>query len=123
MNLSRLTYEKSGNIFIICHFSLANHPRIVYNIFRIVNMWFYIKATLATDAKDKIVQYLGSYHGKVLVIIGIMVLIILIFTGKNIRKIYKSYHRNEIKRHVTFTTVNQNMLALYIGSVGGRSCT
>lgn len=84
-------FKELGKMFFITFLEI-----VFFNIFRIINMWFYIKATLLTDTKDKIVQYLGSYHGKVLVLTTIVVLLILIFTGRNIRKINKYYYRNEL---------------------------
>lgn len=85
-------FKEMSKLFFITFLEIA-----FFNVFRIVNMWFYIKATLLTDTKDKIVQYLGSYHGKVLVFTTIAILIILIFTGRNIRKIHKFYHKNNLK--------------------------
>lgn len=85
-------FKEMGKLFLITFLEIA-----FFNVFRIVNMWFYIKATLLTDTKDKIVQYLGSYHGKVLVITTVAILAILIFTGRNIRKIHNSYHKHALK--------------------------
>lgn len=85
-------FKEMNKLFLITFLEIA-----FFNIFRIVNMWLYIKTTLLTDTKDKIVQYLGSYHGKVLVLTTIAILVILIFTGRNIRKIHKSYHKNDLK--------------------------
>ncbi len=83
---------ETGKMFFITIAEL-----LFFRLFRIINMWLYIKATLATDAKGKIVQYLGSYHGKVLVLIGIAILLILSFSGRNIRKIQKYYFKNEYR--------------------------
>ena len=71
---------------------------IFFKLFRITNIWIYVKNTVLTDGKDKIVQYLGSYHGKVLVVVGIVVLIILIFSGRNSRRIQKCYFVNDYKQ-------------------------
>ena len=68
---------------------------LFFRLFRIVNMWFYIKTTAATDGKGKIVQYLGSYHGKVLVLTGIAVIIVLTFSGRNTRRIQRFYFKSE----------------------------
>lgn len=70
---------------------------LFFQLFRIINMWLYIKTTLATDASGKIIQYLGSYHGKVLVLTGIAILIILSFSGRNSRRIQRCYFKNEYK--------------------------
>lgn len=70
---------------------------LFFKIFRTVNMWLYIKTTVATDSKGKIVQYLGSYHGKVLVLTGIVILIILSLSGRNTRRIQRYYFKNEYK--------------------------
>ena len=70
---------------------------LFFKLFRIINMCLYIKATSETDAKGKIVQYLGSYHGKVLVFVGIFILLILSFSGYNSRRIQKYYFKNEYK--------------------------
>ena len=88
----KTVFVEMGKLFLITFAEL-----LFFKAFRIVNMWLYIKATSITDSKDKIVQYLGSYHGKVLVLTSIVILIILCFTGSNIRRIHKNYYRNELK--------------------------
>ncbi|MBR4980984.1 MAG: oligosaccharide flippase family protein [Lachnospiraceae bacterium] len=70
---------------------------VFFKLFRLINMSLYIKAYSNTDAKGKIIQYLGSYHGKVLILTGILIFIILSTTGRNIKKVEKSYYRNKIK--------------------------
>ena len=65
-------------------------------LYRMVNMGMYIKAYSNTESQGKIVQYLGSYHGKILVITGILILMILSVTGKNIKKIQKSYYKDKM---------------------------
>lgn len=84
-------FKEMSKLFLITFFEIA-----FFNVFRIVNMWLYIKSTVLTDSKDKIVQYLGSYHGKVLVFTTCIILLIFIFTGRNIRKIQKNYRRNNL---------------------------
>lgn len=84
-------FKEMSKLFLITFFEIA-----FFNVFRIVNMWLYIKSTVLTDSKDKIVQYLGSYHGKVLVFTTCIILLIFIFTGRNIRKIQKNYCRNNL---------------------------
>lgn len=84
-------FKEMSKLFLITFLEIA-----FFNIFRIVNIWLYIKTTVLTDSKDKIVQYLGSYHGKVLVFTTCIILLILIFTGRNIRKIQKNYRRNNL---------------------------
>ena len=69
-----------------------------FHLFRITNMWLYIQNTFLTDGKSKMVQYLGSYHGKVLVITGIAVLIVLSLSGRNERRIQKCYFQNDYKQ-------------------------
>ena len=88
----KAVFMEMGKLFLITFVEL-----FFFKAFRICNMWLYIKTTSVTDGKDKIVQYLGSYHGKVLVLTTIIILIILIFTGSNIRRIHKNYYRNELK--------------------------
>ena len=70
---------------------------LFFKLFRTVNMWLYIKTTSVTDGKGKIVQYLGSYHGKVLVLIGIAAVIVLTFSGRNTKRIHRFYFKNEYK--------------------------
>lgn len=70
---------------------------LAFNLFRIVNMNIYIKTYSDTQLKDKIVQYLGSYHGKVLVLTGITALIILSVTGKQLKRIQRCYYKNNLK--------------------------
>ena len=84
-------FKEMSKLFLITFLEIA-----FFNIFRIVNMWLYIKTTVLTDNKDKIVQYLGSYHGKVLVLTTCIILLIFIFTGRNIHKIQKNYRRNNL---------------------------
>lgn len=84
-------FKEMSKLFLISFLEVA-----FFNIFRIVNMWLYIKTTVLTDGKDKIVQYLGSYHGKVLVFTTCIILLIFIFTGRNIRRIQKNYRRNNM---------------------------
>ena len=69
---------------------------VFFKLFRFVNISFYIKAYSNTDAKGKIIQYLGSYHGKILVLTGIISLLILSLTGRNLKKVEKSYYRNKL---------------------------
>ena len=71
---------------------------VFFHLFRITNMWLYIQNTVLTDGKGKMVQYLGSYHGKVLVITGIAVLIVLSLSGRNERRIQKCYFLNDSKQ-------------------------
>ena len=71
---------------------------IFFHLFRITNMWLYIQKTALTDGKGKMVQYLGSYHGKVLVLTGIAILIVLSFSGRNERRIQKCYFLNDYKQ-------------------------
>lgn len=70
---------------------------LFFNLFRISNLVLYIKNYVNTDLKGKIVQYMGSYHGKVLVITGIFSCIILIFTGKYLKRIQRAYFKNNLK--------------------------
>ena len=79
----------------IIKFSLITFIELLFfNLFRIINMGLYIRATLATDGEGKIIQYLGSYHGKVLVFVGIAILLVLSFSGRNKIRIFKSYHKS-----------------------------
>lgn len=95
---SRVAEPLQSIITEMCKLSLITFAELLFfKLFRIVNMWFYIKAAADTDASGKIVQYLGSYHGKVLVLTGIAILVILSFTGYNTRRIQRYYFRNEYK--------------------------
>ena len=100
-------FKEMSKLFLIIFLEIA-----FFNIFRIVNMWLYIKTTILTDTKDKIVQYLGSYHGKVLVLTTCIILIIFIFTGRNIRKIHKSYRRNNFTNCWNFFCEDAKQLLL-----------
>lgn len=68
---------------------------VFFNLFRVVNMWLYIKNTLETDGKGKIIQYLGSYHGKVLILTSVAILLVLTFTGRNSRRVQRLYLKND----------------------------
>lgn len=70
---------------------------LAFNLFRIVNMCFYIKTYSDTELKDKIIQYLGSYHGKVLVLTGIIIVIILSITGKYLGRIQRCFFKDNLK--------------------------
>lgn len=66
--------------------------------YRVVNLFLYI-SSLTTQIKEEateinILSLIGSYHGKVLVLIGIVILIILSLCGKNIPKIRKYYSKS-----------------------------
>ena len=61
--------------------------------YRLVNLSLYV-STLTNQTKEEateinILSLIGSYHGKVLVLIGIIVLIIISISCKNIPKIKK----------------------------------
>lgn len=81
--------------------------------YRMVNMSLYIKAYTNTEGKGKIVQYLGSYHGKVLVITGILILMILSFTGRNIKRIQKSYYKNKLNFGWNYFVNDMRELAVF----------
>lgn len=81
--------------FMISMITLAE--LLAFNLFRIVNMGLYIKTNFNTELKDKTVQYLGSYHGKVLVLTGIIILIVLSITGTNLKRIQKCFYKNNLK--------------------------
>lgn len=91
--------ETAGSVFkeMFKLFLVVFIELVFFNVFRIINMWLYIRATLPTDMKNKIVQYLGAYHGKFLVITSIAILIVLMFTGRNVPRICRSYQRNNVK--------------------------
>lgn len=93
------TFETLKNILSeMIKLSLITFVELLFfNVFRIVNMGFYIQTTLTADGDGKIIQYLGSYHGKVLVFIGIAILVILSFTGRNKIRIFKSYHKSNYR--------------------------
>lgn len=67
-----------------------------FKLFRLVNIKFYIDTYSNTDAKGKIIQYLGSYHGKILILTGIISLLILSISGRNLKKVEKCYYRNKL---------------------------
>lgn len=85
---------------------------VFFNLYRIVNMYLYIKTYSNTDAKGKIVQYLGSYHGKVLILTGILGFIILSITGKNLQRIGKTYYRNKLNLSWQFFCDDIKQIAL-----------
>ena len=78
--------------YFICLFALL----FMYS-YRFVNMTLYISTLTKQMQEDKIdiniLSLLGSYHGKVLVLIGIPVLVILSFCGNNIPRIRKNYSK------------------------------
>lgn len=86
---------------------------LFFKLFRIINMWLYIKTTSETDGKGKIVQYLGSYHGKVLVLVGIAIIIVLTFSGRNTKRIQKFYFKNEYKRCWKFFCDDLKQIAVF----------
>lgn len=68
-----------------------------FNLFRILNIGLYIKTYSNTELRDKTVQYLGSYHGKVLVLTAIIALVILSISGKNVKKIQRCVYKDNLK--------------------------
>lgn len=69
---------------------------VFFKLFRLTNMSLYIKTYSNTDNKGKIIQYLGSFHGKVLILTGIIGIFILSISGRNMKKVEKSYYRNKL---------------------------
>ena len=90
--------ETAGSVFkeMLKLFLITFTELVFFNVFRIINMWLYIRATLPTDMKDRIVQYLGAYHGKFLVITSVAILVVLMFTGRNVPRICRSYQKNNL---------------------------
>ena len=81
--------------------------------YRLVNLSLYV-STLTNQTKEEateinILSLIGSYHGKVLVLIGIIVLIILSISCKNIPKIKKNYSKNSFNNcwKYTFDDIKQ----------------
>lgn len=104
--LKQLLQKKDSSIIesigsLLKEFSVLSFITLIellaFNLFRFVNMTLYIKTYSNTELKGKIVQYLGSYHGKVLILTGIMALIILSVTGKYIKRIQKCFYKNNLK--------------------------
>ena len=85
--------------------------------YRVVNMYLYIttlnKHILEEKKELNIISVVGSYHGKVLVLIGIAILIILSLSGKNIPRIRKNYGKNMYEHSWKYTIDDMKQL-LYI---------
>ena len=85
--------------------------------YRLVNLFLYI-SKLSSHTKDEateinILSLIGSYHGKVLVLIGIIILIILSICGKNISRIRKYYSKNAFNNCWKYTFEDMKQI-LYI---------
>lgn len=90
--------ESIGTIFkeFLKLFLITLIELLCFKLFRLVNMYIFINTYSNTDMKAKIVQYIGSYHGKILIITGIIIAIILSVTGKQRKRVEKSYSRNKL---------------------------
>ena len=65
---------------------------IFFKSYRLLNILIFSDIyTKTIEGENKLISIIGAYHGKIIVIITILCLLILSFTGKNIGKIRKSY--------------------------------
>jgi len=74
---------------------LAILPVLFYKGYRMLNIGIYIRSKMEEGTTIKTIQQIGSYHGRILVIAGIICVLILGVTGKNLRKIQKYYIKND----------------------------
>lgn len=101
-------------MFFACIFSLI----FMYS-YRLVNLFLYV-STLSKQIQEEqneinILSLVGSYHGKVLVLVGIIILIILSISGTNILKVRKLYSKNKYEgcwkcvlediKHILYITI------------------
>ena len=98
-------------MYFFCIFSLI----FMYS-YRLVNMILYV-STLSRQIQEEqkeinILSLVGSYHGKVLVLIGILILIILSLSGANISKTRKLYAKNKFEVCWKYTLEDINNILL-----------
>lgn len=67
---------------------------LIFKGYRLLNMGIYIHSNMVEGTDIKFIQQIGYYHGRILVLLGIIVVIILGFTGKNLRRIHSCYLKN-----------------------------
>lgn len=82
-------YFKSFSLFLL--------ELVFFYLYRITNMYLYIKKNAQADSNVKYVEILGSFYGKIFVTSAIFVFLILSMTGKNIGRIKKNYKRNRFE--------------------------
>ena len=85
--------------------------------YRLVNLFLYVSSLTEQTKEDaseiNILSLIGSYHGKVLVLIGIIILLILSLSCKNISKIRKNYSKNAFNNCWKYTFDDMKQI-LYI---------
>ena len=99
-------------MYFFCIFSLI----FMYS-YRLVNMILYV-STLSKQIQEEqkeinILSLVGSYHGKALVLIGIIVLVILSLCGTNISKTRKLYAKNKYEACWKCTLEDMNNILLF----------
>lgn len=109
------TKESSGKTVskkIICMDILKMYficllPLLFMHTYRLFNMTIYISALnkqiLEENSEINILSVIGSYHGKILVLVGIAILVILSLCGINITKIRKNYNKNSYENCWKYT--------------------
>lgn len=70
---------------------------VCFHLYRITNIFIYIQKNAQADSNVKYVEILGSYYGKVMVVAGIFIFVILSITGKNVARIRKNHIKNRIE--------------------------
>lgn len=69
-------------------------PILFLKGYRLLDIGIYIRSKMEAGTDIKTIQQIGSYHGRILVIGGLVVVLVLGFTGKNMRKIQRYYIKN-----------------------------
>lgn len=72
-------------------------PALFVKGYRLLNIGIYIRSNMPEGTEVKTIQQIGSYHGRILVLLGLISVFVLGITGKNIRKIRHYYSRNNYK--------------------------
>ena len=91
--------KKTLCVSILKMFFVSIFSLIFMYSYRLVNLFLYVSTLLKQIQEEQneinILSLVGSYHGKVLVLVGIIILIILSISGTNILKVRKLYSKNK----------------------------
>ena len=98
-------------------------PLLFFQGYRMVNMIFFLRNNMEGETALKNIQQLGSYHGKILVLLGLVWTILLGLGNRNVRRIQhyyaknnyllcKKYLKDDIKQFVIIWVVLSGVLLL-----------
>ena len=91
-------FEKYGSIIkeMIYMIIITTAPVLFLKIYRIISFTLYQKS-LAVDQKINGIRYIGSYHGKIILLVYLAVTVILGFTCTGIGRLRRTFFQEKIK--------------------------